>query len=110
MNLTPCQLRVLDYLREFIAANQVAPTIQKIADDLGCSKTTVFEHLTALQKKGCVRRTGGSRGIELVDPSQPSIDLIRRTEAALRSGGCYPNIAKEWLVFLDAAPAAGVTQ
>ena len=54
--LTPKQLRVLTYIRDFTNAHGYAPTMQELADEFGVSKVTVFEHISALQRKGCLKR------------------------------------------------------
>ncbi|MBK9127251.1 MAG: transcriptional repressor LexA [Phycisphaerales bacterium] len=55
--LTPKQLRVLTYIRDYSSARGYAPTMQELADEFGVSKVTVFEHISALQKKGFLRRS-----------------------------------------------------
>lgn len=55
--LTPKQLRVLTFIRDFIHANGYSPTMQELGDEFGVSKVTVFEHVAALQKKRYLRRT-----------------------------------------------------
>lgn len=55
--LTPKQLRVLTYLRDFSRARGYAPTMQEMADEFKVSKVTVFEHVAALQKKGYLKRS-----------------------------------------------------
>lgn len=55
-SLTPKQLRVLTYIRDYSHANGYAPTMQELADEFEVSKVTVFEHIAALQKKGFLRR------------------------------------------------------
>ncbi len=55
--LTPKQLRVLTFIRDFTRAYGYAPTMQELGDEFGVSKVTVFEHIAALQKKGYLRRT-----------------------------------------------------
>ncbi len=55
--LTPKQLRVLTYIRDYTNAKGYAPTMQELADEFGVSKVTVFEHIDALQKKGYLRRS-----------------------------------------------------
>lgn len=54
--LTPKQLRVLTFIRDYSHARGYAPTMQELADEFGVSKVTVFEHISALQKKGFLRR------------------------------------------------------
>ncbi len=55
-SLTPKQLRVLTYIRDYTNARGYAPTMQELADEFGVSKVTVFEHIGALQKKGYLKR------------------------------------------------------
>ncbi|MHC4908266.1 MAG: transcriptional repressor LexA [Planctomycetota bacterium] len=56
MNLTPKQLRILQLVRDCRVTNGYSPTMQEIADELGISKVTVFEHVEALIKKGALTR------------------------------------------------------
>ena len=56
VSLTPKQLRVLTYIRDYTSAHGYAPTMQELADEFRVSKVTVFEHIAALQKKGLLRR------------------------------------------------------
>lgn len=55
--LTPKQLRVLLFIRDFRRAKGYAPTMQELADECGVSKVTVFEHISALQRKGFLQRS-----------------------------------------------------
>lgn len=63
------QKEILEFLRQYIQKNGHSPTLQQIAEALGVhSLATVHEHLTAMVKKGIVRRYQGAvRGIELID-------------------------------------------
>jgi repressor LexA len=56
MNLTPKQLRVLDFVCQYRENHGYSPTMQEIADELGVSKVTVFEHVEALVSKGALER------------------------------------------------------
>ncbi len=56
MNLTPKQLRILQLIRDHRIAHGYSPTMQELADEIGVSKVTVFEHVEALIKKGALRR------------------------------------------------------
>ena len=56
MNLTPKQLRILQLIRDYRVAHGYSPTMQELADELGISKVTVFEHVEALIKKGALHR------------------------------------------------------
>jgi len=55
--LTPKQLRILTYIRDYANARGYVPTMQEMADEFGISKVTVFEHISALQKKGYLKRS-----------------------------------------------------
>lgn len=55
--LTPKQLRLLTFIRDFSNARGYAPTMQELADEFDVSKVTVFEHIAALQRKGFLKRS-----------------------------------------------------
>ncbi len=56
MNLTPKQLKILTLIRDSRVRRGFSPTMQELADQLGVSKVTVFEHVEALIKKGALLR------------------------------------------------------
>jgi len=55
--LTPKQIRVLTFIRNFINARGYSPTMQEIADTLGVSKVTAFDHVEELIAKGYLKRS-----------------------------------------------------
>ena len=63
------QKQILDFISQYIQKNGYSPTLTEIAEAIGVSSlATVHEHLTAMEKKGVIKRYEGSvRGIELVD-------------------------------------------
>ncbi len=68
MNLTPKQLRILKLIRDCRVRNGYSPTMQELADELGVSKVTVFEHVEALIKKGAlVREANKARSLSIPD-------------------------------------------
>ncbi|MBD3366206.1 transcriptional repressor LexA [candidate division WWE3 bacterium] len=75
------QKQVLNFVSQFIQKNNTSPTLQEIADAMGLSSlATVHEHLSALEKKGFIKRYDGAvRGIEiiteLIDTSLQGIEL-----------------------------------
>lgn len=78
MNLTPKQLRILSLIRDWRIRQGYSPTMQELADEIGVSKVTVFEHVEALIKKGAlVREPNKARslsiaeGIAVPDESRP---------------------------------------
>lgn len=82
MNLTPRQLDVLVAIRNYRHLNGMAPTMQELADQLGTSKVTIFEHIEALEKKGAIKRNPHmSRSLEIVAKYLP--DEERATKLPL---------------------------
>lgn len=81
--LTPKQMRVLTLIRDLQRKHGYSPTMQELADVLGVSKVTVFEHVAALEKKGLLRRSRHrARSLELTsrarfpDDSGGSLRLV----------------------------------
>jgi len=56
MNLTPKQLKILKLIRDSRIRRGYSQTMQELADELGVSKVTVFEHVEALLRKGALTR------------------------------------------------------
>ncbi|MCB9857469.1 MAG: transcriptional repressor LexA [Phycisphaerales bacterium] len=53
---TPRQTEILTYVRDYQHKHGYSPTYDEIAEVLGISKVTVFEHLTTLEERGLLRR------------------------------------------------------
>lgn len=67
MNLTPRQVDVVVAIRNYRHINGYAPTMQELADQLGTSKVTIFEHVGALEKKRVIRRDKHkARSVEII--------------------------------------------
>jgi repressor LexA len=88
--LTPKQLRVLTFIRDFTHARGYAPTMQELGDEFGVSKVTVFEHVAALQRKGYLRRSKHkarslrlSNNITFADERPTRMRLVGRIAAGL---------------------------
>jgi len=89
--LTPRQLAILRYIRDYKRSHGYSPTMQEVADQLGVTKVTVFEHVGALVKKGLLRRLPyKARSLELT--SQVSFPESRPTALPLlgRIAAGYP--------------------
>ena len=78
MNLTPKQLRILQLIRDWRVRRGYSPTMQELADEIGVSKVTVFEHVEALIQKGALTREPNKArslsiadGIAVPDESRP---------------------------------------
>jgi repressor LexA len=76
MNLTPRQIDVIVAIRNFRHINGYSPTMQELADQLGTSKVTIFEHVNALEKKRMLKRDRHkARSLEIIsDEKLPDED------------------------------------
>ena len=54
--VTPRQLEILRFIRDFRRENGYSPTMQEIGDYLKLTKVTVFEHVGMLERKGLLLR------------------------------------------------------
>jgi len=83
MNLTPKQLHILTRIRDLRAVRGCSPTLQELADELGKSKVTVFEHVEALIKKGALVRDPNKARSLTISPSVKLPDEERSTRLPL---------------------------
>lgn len=75
MNLTPRQLDVIVAIRNYRHLHGYSPTMQELADQLGTSKVTIFEHVGALEKKRVLRRDKHkARSLEIIAETLPDED------------------------------------
>jgi len=88
--LTERQRDILQFIRDFQAAQGVAPTHREICDHFGFSSYgTVYKHLSLLEKKGLIRRDWNQkRGVELVEKETPK---AMAAEAAKSSEATRPS-------------------
>jgi len=64
--LTPRQLQVLTYIRDFQRKHGYSPTMQELGDTFDITKVTAFEHVEALIEKGLLHRSPyKARSLEL---------------------------------------------
>lgn len=78
--LTPKQLRILKLIRDYQRKHGYSPTMQELADVLGVTKVTVFEHVSGLEKKGLLRRSKHrARSLELT----PRVEFPDESEGML---------------------------
>ena len=114
MNLTPKQLHILKRIRDLRLARGYSPTMQELANELGVSKVTVFEHVEALIKKGALLREPNKARSLVVNPDVPLPDEQRGSRLPLVGtiAAGQPIDAVENREFLDldeifAAPSRG---
>ncbi|MBM3269515.1 MAG: repressor LexA [Candidatus Sericytochromatia bacterium] len=85
MFLTERQLAVLNFIRDFIRDRGISPTLDEMSQYFGVSKITIYEHVSALEKKGALRKTRNlARSIELVQaaPADAGRTLMVRGQIA----------------------------
>src|SRR5712671_6290317 len=84
MNLTPRQVDVIVAIRNYRHLHGYAPTMQELADQLGTSKVTIFEHVGALEKKRVLRRDKHkARSLEITSEAKLLPDEDRATKLPL---------------------------
>lgn len=66
--LTDRQYEILSFIRSYIIVNDYPPTIVEIGEHFGIiSKNGVVNHLSAIEKKGYIKRTPKTaRGIKIL--------------------------------------------
>lgn len=73
-NLSKKQKQILDFITEFIASHEYAPSYREIAEYFGLSSTaTVFEHIKTLEDKGYLK---------CLDKSPRSLEVIEKNRFA----------------------------
>jgi repressor LexA len=82
-NLTPKQLHILTRIRDLRIARGCSPTLQELADELGVSKVTVFEHVEALIRKGALQRDPNKARSLVISPQVVLPDEERHTRLPL---------------------------
>ena len=89
--VTPRQLQILQFIRDFRARHGYSPTMQEMGDHLDLTKVTVFQHVGALEKKGLIVRGAKHRArslrvsgsFEFPDERPTRIALVGRIAAGL---------------------------
>jgi len=89
--VTPRQLEILRFIRDFRSRHGYSPTMQEIGDHLGLTKVTVFEHVGALERKGLLLRGAKHKArslqvsgkFEFPDEGPTRLPLVGRIAAGL---------------------------
>jgi repressor LexA len=101
--LTEKQLAILNFIRDFIRDKGISPTLDEMSQYFGVSKVTIYEHVSALERKGAIRKTRNmARAIELLEEpdaaAAPRGLMIRGRVAA---GAAIEAIADEQPIQMD---------
>lgn len=89
--VTPRQMDILRFIRDFRDQHGYSPTMQEIGDYLQLTKVTVFEHVGSLEKKGLLIRGAKhkARSLQICpeftfsDETSTKIPLVGRIAAGL---------------------------
>lgn len=79
------QKQVLDFIKQFIAKNQLAPTVRDIQNGVGIKSTsTVSNDLTKLEKEGYIERSNlKSRAIKLLVDNEYEDEILSSKEETI---------------------------
>ncbi|HEX9900843.1 MAG TPA: transcriptional repressor LexA [Candidatus Methylomirabilis sp.] len=87
--LTKRQRQILDFFAAYTAAHGMSPTLEEVATHFGVNKVTIFGHVSELERKGVLSRSGRrvSRGLQIVGenttPSTTSIPILGTIAAGM---------------------------
>ena len=82
---TPRQAEILTFIRDYSIRRGYSPTYEEIAEEYGITKVTVFEHLTALENRGLVRRD---------KHKARSLELAKHLQLADERPSCLPLVGR----------------
>lgn len=105
--LTQKQQAVLEFIRRFLREQGLPPTVREIGEHFGLDPHAVHDHLKALERKGCLKRSSSkARSLRLVQATEQVttrlVPIAGRVQAGLplfaveNIEGALP-VAEEWL-------------
>jgi repressor LexA len=88
--LTRRQRQILDFYQGYTEEHQLSPTLEEVAQHFGLNKVTIFGHVSELERKGALVRSGKgiSRALQLPDDDPDG------TVAAARDGYHIPLLGR----------------
>ena len=87
-NLTPRQLQLLKVISGHLKSNCYSPTIAELAERLHLSRSTIFEHIEELRKKGCLQFTPGkARSLRPAAKAYELLDSLAQQDSAEQQKG-----------------------
>ncbi len=83
-HLTPRQMQILKAAASFQASRYYSPTIAELADELGISRSTAFEHIGELRRKNLLQASPGkARSLTLTSRGLELLESVESAETAL---------------------------
>jgi len=95
--LTPRQLQIFKRIAEFQLTHSYSPTIGELAEELGISRSTAFEHIGELRKKGQLTASPGrARSLMLTPKAQELLERLKskRGHATVQRATAHPDPAE----------------
>jgi len=90
-SLTPRQLQVLKLIENFQKSRCYSTTLQELADLLGTSRSTVFEHIAGLKEKGLLSaQSGRARSLSLTRKAQRLLERASLEDRQSAPADCIP--------------------
>jgi len=110
--LTEKQQAVLEFIRGFLREQGLPPTVREIGEYFGLDPHAVHDHLKALERKGCLKRSSSkARSLRLVQATEQVATKLVPIAGHVQAGlpllavenieGALP-VAEEWLGEADA--------
>lgn len=91
--LTKAQTRVLDFLRSYAQEAGYPPSIREMKDGLGLASHSAIQNcLSALEKKGYIRRSSRARAIEFCEFLKPGQTATLPLVGHIKAGAPHPAI------------------
>ncbi len=85
--LTPRQVQLLNAIAGFRSSRGYLPTIGELAESLGVSRTTAFEHIELLRKKELVlNQPGRARSLNLTSKARRRLSDLRNHQSESGTG------------------------
>ena len=76
-SLTPRQLQLLEIIADFQTSRGYSPTIAELSEQLRISRSTAFEHIAELRKKGFIQTSPGkARSLKLTFQAQELLSRL----------------------------------
>ena len=67
---TTKQLEIMKFIRDFRKSNNVSPTLEEVAEELGVTQITIYSHMNRLERKGAIKREAyTARSVMTPDPA-----------------------------------------
>ena len=110
-NLTPSQMRVVEFIRRFGVKHGYAPTLDEIARHLGVIKATVQTYLRTLTEKGIIRRRKyAHRSLQIVESALPESEREQALPLLGRVAAGEPIEAIEEREWVDVGDVLGLAR